>query len=363
MFSTTPSVTSPYEITRLRGALLIGGVLVSIFVFADLILLPESLYTAYLINRFGLQLPLVVFALALTWWHKFNQIKETLFAVILVMFTYVNYGFLHYAWVTERFSFAYEGTILYTFYCIFALGVPFRLSLIAAVINVVGFILLMYMSPVYGERVMLAVGFVASSLFVGCYARYRLDHAMALLKSTNARLVVLSTRDELTGLLNRRALMEGAEYLLSLCKREKLTTGVIMADLDDFKKYNDAFGHQQGDEAIMMQAGILNEVFQRKSDVVGRYGGEEFMVMVSGLNEQEVTQQCEAVLNLWQERALPHAHGASHPVMGCSIGAVVSKPDVKTSLQALISQADKNLYEAKHRGRQTFYITCMPDKS
>lgn len=361
MVEQTASTQAANELTRLRIALLVGGALITAFVLADLALLPPELHKAYLINRFGLQVPLVLIGLGLTCLRNFNQIKEVAFAVLMVTVTYVNYGFLHYAWVTHGFSFAYEGTILYAFYCIFALGVPFRLSLIAAIINVLGFIVLMYISPVYDERVMLAVGFVASSLFVGCYARYRLDHAMTQLRKTNARLVILSTRDELTGLLNRRALMDGADYLLSLCKREKLTAAVIMADLDDFKKYNDAFGHQQGDQAIVMQADILNEVFQRKSDVVGRYGGEEFLVMVSGLSQQEITQQCEAILSLWQARALPHAHGACHPVMGCSLGAVISKPDTHTSLQALINQADKNLYEAKRRGRRTFHITAMAE--
>ncbi|MEW9799246.1 GGDEF domain-containing protein [Alteromonas sp. CYL-A6] len=356
----TLQVGSPTsELRRLRVALLIGGVMMTLFVFADLSLIPQALHDTYLVNRLLVQLPLVLLGFSCTFLAVFSQIRDRLFALLMVAITFSNYAFIYAAWTAQQFAFPYEGTILYAFYCIFALGIPFRLATLASAINVLGFVVLLSFCPVYAERDMLAAGFVAGSLFIASYARYRLDSMMMLLKATNARLTVLSTHDELTGLLNRRALMDDARYLLSVCQRENLWVAVIMADMDEFKKYNDAFGHQQGDRAIQLQATILKQVFQRSADVIGRYGGEEFLVVVSGLDELEVSARCEAILSAWDDVALAHAQGASASIMRCSVGAAVAKGAKHQSLESLISVADKNLYNAKEGGRGIYRLSTV----
>ena len=174
--------------------------------------------------------------------------------------------------------------------------------------------------------------------------------------SSNKKLAKLSRIDSLTNLLNRRALMQRSEALLSLSIRQSLDFAVIMLDLDDFKKYNDAFGHQKGDDVIVMQADLMREIFKRQTDVLGRYGGEEFMVVVSGLTRQQVYSKCEQMSMLWQSRSIAHADTATHRWVTCSIGIACMEKGKSTSLEALIQTADKALYEAKSAGKNTIKL-------
>ncbi len=358
--SEKPYVGSPnQELTRLRYALVIGAVLVCLFIWADLALLPAQMASSYLVNRLLIQLPAVLVTLILSFHGRFHAQKHWIFTALLIVLTFSNYWLIYASWIQHAYPFPYEGTILYAFYCIFALGIPYRYALFAAITNSFGFIALMLLAPVYGERVMISTAFVAGSLFIGVYAKYRLDSMMHLLRDVNAKLIVLSSRDELTSLLNRRALMEESEQLLSLCQREGLKIAVLMVDMDDFKLYNDQYGHQKGDVAITLQASILRDVFQRKTDIIGRYGGEEFLVVVSGLSATQMEQRCAQVLSAWQSQGLRHAKGASASVMQCSMGVAVAEAGTIPKLASLIKQADENLYDAKDAGKGQYRISVI----
>lgn len=356
--SDKPYVGSPHrELIRLRYALAIGAALICLFIWADLALIPGQMVSLYLVNRLLIQLPIVLITLALSFNANFHARKHWIFTVILIVLTFSNYWLIYASWSQHTYRFPYEGTILYGFYCIFALGIPYRYALFAAVVNSIGFIYLMGFAPVYGDRVMISTAFVTGSLFIAVYAKYRLDSMMHLLRDVNAKLIVLSRRDELTGLLNRRALMDESEQLLSLCQREGLKVAVLMADMDDFKKYNDEFGHQKGDIAITLQASILKDVFQRKTDIIGRYGGEEFLVVVSGLSKEEMDAKCKQILAAWQSQDLRHASDACASYMQCSLGVAVSESTHIPDLASLIKRADENLYHAKDAGKGQYRIS------
>ncbi len=350
-------VVSPHkETVRLRLALIVGALLICGFMWADIVLLPDNLHDTYFFNRLYFQVPTIVLVVGLSYAPFFYAKRHWIFTLLMVVPTLSNFGLIHQSWIEANFAFPYEGTILYAFYCVFALGITFKLALLAALINVIGFVLLMVVSPVYGERVMISSAFVAGSLFICVYAKYRLDRVMELLVSSNKKLAKLSRIDSLTNLLNRRALMQRSEALLSLSIRQSLDFAVIMLDLDDFKKYNDAFGHQKGDDVIVMQADLMREIFKRQTDVLGRYGGEEFMVVVSGLTRQQVYSKCEQMSMLWQSRSIAHADTATHRWVTCSIGIACMEKGKSTSLEALIQTADKALYEAKSAGKNTIKL-------
>ena len=347
------------EIVRLRLALIIGAVLLCCFVWADIVLVPNELHALYLYNRFTCQLPIIVAIIVFSFTRYFYPNRFLILTLLMVLLTYTNYWLIYQLWARSGFVFPYEGTILYAFYCVFALGINYRLAILASTVNALGFIGLMIIAPVYDERVFISAAFVTGSLFICAYAKYRLDYAISLLASTNEKLATLSRVDPLTGLLNRRALMESGEKLLSLGHRESLHIAVIMLDLDDFKQYNDSFGHQQGDDAIVAQADIMREVFQRETDILGRYGGEEFMIVVSGLDSENVLHRCEQIKRSWQSRGMEHANGATHNWVTCSIGAVVMAPAAQLSLDELVTKADSALYKAKHAGKNTFEVVTL----
>ena len=229
-------VTKHKEILRLRVALIIGALLLASFILADMVLLPSPLYEFYLQNRLLYQIPVIFAVIALSFSKFFYAARSWIFAGLMVMLTFANYVLIYQSWVLYEFAFPYEGTILYAFYCVFALGVTYKLALAASTISIAGFIGLMVIAPVYGDRVMISTSFVVGSLFICAYAKYRLDRIVILLKSTNKKLNTLSREDPLTHLLNRRALMKEGERLLSLSKRQNLSFAVFMLDLDDFKK-------------------------------------------------------------------------------------------------------------------------------
>lgn len=347
----------PSELRRLRIALIIGAVLVLVFMAADLLLLPSSMYQLYIFDRLLIQFPIILTVIAISYWRKFIQYRAIVFATLLVALSYSNYWLIWVCWAEHDFIFPYEGTILYAFFCVFALGIPFKLAITVNLVNILGFLGLMWVAPVYGDRVPISAAFVSGSLFISVYARYRLDRSVQMLKQTNDRLLKLSKYDPLSDLLNRRALREQCEKLLALSKRHKVSMAVLMLDLDDFKKYNDAFGHQQGDEAIKIQARIMRQVFKRETDILGRYGGEEFIIVLSDIKKDQVAKHCQTLLNEWEEAALQHAQGAKHPFVSCSIGVVFAKSVNNCSIDWLIDEADKALYDAKERGKAQFVLT------
>ena len=130
-----------------------------------------------------------------------------------------------------------------------------------------------------------------------------------------------------------------------------------MLDLDDFKKYNDSFGHQQGDEAIKEQARIMKQVFKRETDILGRYGGEEFIVVLSDISKEQVEKHSQAILDKWNDTKLKHADEAKHPFMSCSIGVAYASKVGEISIDWLIDEADKALYEAKEKGKAQYVVT------
>ena len=349
-------INKPRELLRLRIALIIGALLVLAFMAADLMLLPSSMYELYIFDRLLLQFPIILVVVVLSFWRRFIQLRAYIFAGLLIALSYSNYWLIWVCWKEHNFIFPYEGTILYAFFCVFALGIPFKLAMAANVVNIFGFLGLMWLAPVYGDRVPISASFVTGSLFICVYAKYRLDRSVRMLKETNDRLLKLSKFDPLSDLLNRRALRDQSEKLLAFSKRHKVSMATLMLDLDDFKKYNDSFGHQQGDEAIKVQARIMKEVFKRETDILGRYGGEEFIVVLSDINKEQVEKHAQALLDKWSRAQLKHADGAKHAFMSCSIGAVYAESVDDISIDWLIDEADKALYEAKEKGKAQYVI-------
>lgn len=348
------------EQKRLRRAVILGPVIIGIFMLADMSLLPPSLYGIYLENRLLYQMPVVTLVVICAFQNQFEPYLKFLFSVLLLWLCFTNFALIHRCWTYFQFAFPYEGTILYAFFCVFALRIPYKSTFICCVLILSGFLYLLYANDIYQERGPISAAFVAGGLFICVYARYRIDRSLQRMRSINNELKKLSTLDPLTSLNNRRALMQSSEALLALSARQQLSFSVLLLDLDDFKKFNDHFGHQKGDQAICLQADILQKVFRRQSDVIGRYGGEEFMVALSGMSETDIKQKCEAFEAQWQCHAMTHAPDASHSIMTCSVGVVLSENCVGEALTSLIHHADQALYKVKVQAKGTYQITTLP---
>lgn len=346
---------------RLRMAVVVGPVIIAVFMVADMSLLPRSLYGLYLENRLLFQFPAVALTVVVAFQDRFEKYLKLVFSALLLWLTFTNFALIYHCWRSYQFAFPYEGTILYAFYCVFALRIPSLLTLISCSLIMAGFLALLSTSNIYGERGPISAAFVAGGLFICVYAKYRLDNSLRRLNKVNRQLKRLSTLDSLTGIYNRRALMDASDTLLSSSAQEGQAFAVLLLDLDDFKKYNDAFGHQKGDEAIAIQADILQQVFHRDTDVIGRYGGEEFMVASSGMTETDTEQKCQELAEQWQQRSLTHLPTVSPGYMTCSVGVAYCHNCGTSNLRELIHQADQALYRVKSQAKGHYHITCVTE--
>lgn len=170
------------------------------------------------------------------------------------------------------------------------------------------------------------------------------------LNVANKELQRLSTIDGLTGLFNRRMYDELSRREWRRCERVKKPLSLVMVDVDNFKLYNDLYGHQMGDECLKAVAAQLLRTALRPGDMVARYGGEEFVLVLSETD----LDGAKWVANLLRQRVadlgMPHASSTLHHVtVSCGVASVI--PNDGLSLDVLVQSADHALYFAKKQGR------------
>jgi diguanylate cyclase (GGDEF)-like protein len=155
-------------------------------------------------------------------------------------------------------------------------------------------------------------------------------------------------RDPLTGLHNRRYLFEFGPSLLELCRRQGSTACVVLLDLDHFKLLNDTYGHHAGDAVLQRFATLLQQMF-RRSDVVCRHGGEEFVAVMPDIDGEGAEAMLTRLLDAYQSQ--PQELGRRR-LPSCSFSAGIALfPRHGSTLEQLLSRADRALYAAKHHGR------------
>lgn len=157
-----------------------------------------------------------------------------------------------------------------------------------------------------------------------------------------------SIRDTLTGLYNRRYLEESLDREIHLARRNKTTLGVIMLDVDHFKRFNDTFGHDAGD-VVLRELGLFLQNNIRRSDIACRYGGEELTVILPGASLEQITLRAEQLRQGVKSLKLVY-QGQSLGNITLSLG-VACFPQHGDSGKEVIHVADSALYQAKRLGR------------
>ncbi len=166
---------------------------------------------------------------------------------------------------------------------------------------------------------------------------------------------LLATVDELTGILNRRAILDAGHEEWQRAKRFNHSFCCCLVDIDHFKLINDHYGHAMGDQVLRTLAASLSHTL-RETDFVGRFGGEEFLIIASQSN----IQQTKVLADRIHQQLSKISYSTINEHVTVSIG--IAELNDETSLDELISHADAALYEAKNSGRN---ITCLyqPEKS
>ncbi|OIQ80891.1 putative diguanylate cyclase AdrA [mine drainage metagenome] len=167
-----------------------------------------------------------------------------------------------------------------------------------------------------------------------------------------------ANRDALTGLYNRRYLDNTLERELARCKREGLPLALIMIDIDQFKRINDTYGHQAGDEMLRRLGAILGSM-ARAEDVACRYGGEEFLMLLPKMPLGVALERAEKLRTDFCTLTVPFGEFRLKTTL--SIGIAIY-PGHGKSADALIQCADRAMYRAKHEGRNRVEVEAVGDE-
>jgi len=191
-----------------------------------------------------------------------------------------------------------------------------------------------------GERVVRYLATMIGGLLIGF--SYMLRYFERIVEQSNHS----ASHDELTGLLNRRAVVQSGERQIELARRNLQPLAVAFVDIDFFKQINDQYGHDKGDLALTEVAQVLLQSC-RSIDLLGRYGGEEFCLIFPGDDHGGAQIVGERLLTAVRDHQI-----TGLPPITISVGLVVlDLNDYTQTWHSLISQADAELYKAKHGGR------------
>lgn len=173
------------------------------------------------------------------------------------------------------------------------------------------------------------------------------------LAEANVRLAQQASRDGLTGLFNRRHMDQLTDQTWKICSETSQPFALLMLDIDNFKKYNDHYGHQQGDDCLRA---VALSLAQSVSDAgledafVARYGGEEFSVILPGVSDEAYRGLPDVLLGGVRALGIPHQLNGDQGIVTVSIGGARAEPAAGRIVE-LFRRADALLYRAKERGR------------
>jgi diguanylate cyclase (GGDEF)-like protein len=339
----------------LRVNLAILAAICLLVVQVDRVVLPVISRIVPDLARNGIMLPLLLLGLGVTFLRRADVWYPRYIAVAMAV------ALAAMSWVSLSAWFAGEprlfGRLLLAMTAVyFVLGLAFRpaiavnalaLAIYAAIASAKGM-------PANDLALYLLTLAIANVICVA--GAYNLEHARRTAWLEGQRLAETALQDGLTGIHNRRRFDEHLQRTWSQCARERKPLALLFADLDHFKRYNDCYGHQAGDEALKAVAGVLSGFARRPLDLAARYGGEEFAVILFDARREHALQIGDEVLEAVRRLSIPHRESGVATVLTISIGVACVQPVDRRSWAGLIQLADQALYAAKDGGRNRAHL-------
>ncbi|MCK9490948.1 MAG: sensor domain-containing diguanylate cyclase [Sulfurimonas sp.] len=293
--------------------------------------------------------------------EKYKFEHKLLFSIIGVSLANFLYGLLDFTSALEILSLSLSYALIIFMWIsislylkgdklikIFLIAHTFYLSFsVYALLYYIGFVSSNYISS-HGT----SIGLIIEALLLSYLVAYKfklMEEEKEEQKLKQIELKLLASTDPMTKLYNRRYFTEISQEVLYISKRESKDLSILMIDIDRFKRVNDTFGHQFGDEVLINLSRLLLDS-QRKSDIVCRYGGEEFVILLPNTALQDATNLAEKLRKAVESLTLisPKNEDFNFTV---SIGVAQIDVENEQNIELALKRADDALYEAKNSGR------------
>ncbi|MEO1208358.1 MAG: diguanylate cyclase [Cyanobacteria bacterium J06638_20] len=180
------------------------------------------------------------------------------------------------------------------------------------------------------------------------------------LRLANLRLEQLAQTDSLTGVANRRHFEERLQQAWDALIIDQQPLSLLLFDVDFFKRYNDTYGHQTGDECLIELTNVARQVIRQPTDLIARYGGEEFIIILPYTDKWEAAQVAQRLCEAVRKLQIPHPASSVSEVVTICVGVSSMIPNPTLNPDVLIRQADEALYTAKQKGRDRHCVFRSP---
>lgn len=365
-----PAVEDAYEAyrreyrARVMSSTIVPTLLIyNLFLLVDYVLLPQT----FALALFGHLMVVTPLLLGVGWivrrrpglWMReclSASLPLAMAAQLLVIF-YLNRDSAN----AEHYHYAVTGILTYA-------NVnqkpTFRFALVSTSILIAGYCAVLIAAQTAFPTLLVGLTLITGVGYVTLVANYRmeLDARYAFLRRMHDRFEYElsqheATHDPLTGLANRHEFDRRSARLYSDRRLANTSLGVLMLDVDNFKAYNDHFGHPAGDACLKRIASAISAQLRNDDDVAIRYGGEEFLVVLVNAAATDIKAIAERLRRTVDEFLIPHVDEYGHVTL--SIGAAAGRI-IECSMPELVARADTALYEAKHRGRNQVCLASRP---
>ncbi|MFC4312409.1 diguanylate cyclase [Steroidobacter flavus] len=243
----------------------------------------------------------------------------------------------------------------------FFLGLSYRTALFTGVLTAASFVVYAVLTGLALPVALRAVAFLLIAL-AGCAIAARHLERLSRTSFLETRLISqLAQHDTLTGTKNRRVFDEHLARLWPQAVAEKRTIALLLIDVDHFKAYNDAYGHQAGDDSLRRIADCLQSIVRGPLDVLSRYGGEEFVAMLFDVDIEQAMTLADRVRRSVHELGIEHRGSRTAATVTISIGVAVIQPSPARTPRGALQLADQALYAAKIGGRNRVRVMNEAD--
>lgn len=348
-----------------RRVVLLAVIAVLAAGFFDYLFVAQEVLGRALFLRYVLFAPLALAVLAYSQTRIFERHQQRVLGFFGLSIAALQFGLMHLG--DDRLVLIYSpGILLLALFAGLLLHLRFLMAL--AVLTIVGVFYVLFIVEWRPQALEIVVAYTMfytggslMALFSGYFVEYTArqqflqERLLALkqneLELANHQLQEMVHQDGLTGIANRRHFDQQFEVEWSRAQRGGYPLALLLIDIDAFKKYNDTYGHQAGDDCLIVVGSVLRSHAQRSGDIAARYGGEEFAMILPVTTREDAEEIGWRVVKDIARFAIPHRASDVADVVTASVGVACAVPSPMLMPRDLLAAADGALYRAKDQGR------------